>query len=181
MLSLARLTQIRDDLDPDGFPKPRSVELFGVSVSQTSALLICAVMCFRKAFLRLRLLASGGWSIQRSWASERSLISPPVVNRLTGGDSGAPDHPHSGSIRIQGAAAAATVSGRLTNCGVTTRATGPTVPVPSSVEACNKSLLGAMPFTNPAGAAKWLLGLEGGFCSSQASSCCTTGYCISAV
>lgn len=87
-----------------------------------------------------------------------------VVNRLTGGNSGAPDHPSFWfDSRIQGAAAAATVSGRLTSLWRYNKSNGANGAIPSSVAACDKSLLGAMPFTNPAGGRqKWLLGLEGG-------------------
>lgn len=86
-----------------------------------------------------------------------------VVNRLTGGNSGAPDHPSFWfDSRIQGAAAAATVSGRLTSLWRYNKSNGANGAIPSSVGACDKSLLGAMPFTNPGGGRqKWLLGLEG--------------------
>lgn len=86
-----------------------------------------------------------------------------IVNRLTGGNSGAPDHPSFWfDNRIQGAAAVAAVIGRMSSFWRFNKTNGANGAIPTSAAACDKSLLGAMPFTNPAGGKqKWLLGLEG--------------------
>lgn len=87
-----------------------------------------------------------------------------IVNRLTGGNSGAPDHPTFWfDSRIQGSAAATTVIGRMGSLWRYNKSNGANGAIPGSVASCDKSTLGAQPFTNPAGGRKkWLLGLEGG-------------------
>ena len=86
-----------------------------------------------------------------------------IVNRLTGGNSGTPQHWFQAiSARVQGAAPTAPVIGTLNSLWRMDKSDGGNGGIPTSAAACNKSTVGAMPITDPDGSRQqWLLGIEG--------------------
>ena len=86
-----------------------------------------------------------------------------VVNRLSGGNNGTPQHIFSFlSGRIQGAAPTAPVAGTMYSLWRFDQSDGANGGVPSTAAACNKSTVGALPVSDPGGGRQqWLLGIEG--------------------
>ena len=83
-----------------------------------------------------------------------------LVNRLTGGNSGTPEHPFVYfDNRVASAAAAATVAGRYTSLWQYNKAASTRGSAPGAVAAPTEATTGALPFTDPGGGRqKWLLG-----------------------
>ena len=86
-----------------------------------------------------------------------------VVNRLTGGNNGTPQHIFSFmSGRIQGAAPTAPVVGTLHSLWRYDQSDGANGGIPGAAAACIKSTVGALPISDPgSGRQQWLLGIEG--------------------
>ena len=93
-----------------------------------------------------------------------------VVNRLTGGNSGTPQHIFSFlSGRVQGAAPTVPVIGTLYSLWRHDQTDGANGSIPTTAAACNKATVGALPVANPGGGRQqWLLGVEGILNSSGA-------------
>lgn len=85
-----------------------------------------------------------------------------VVNRLTGGNSGTPQHRFAFlDGRIQAAAATAPVANRWTSLWSYNQSDGANGATPGAAAVPNRSTIGAMPIVNPAGGRQqWLLGVE---------------------
>lgn len=85
-----------------------------------------------------------------------------IVNRLTGGNSGTPQHIFSFlDGRVQAAAATAPIAARWTSFWRYNQTDGANGALPSSVTAPDRTTLGAMPIDNPGGGREqWLLGIE---------------------
>ena len=85
-----------------------------------------------------------------------------IANRITGGNSGTPDHAwHWIDNRIDAAAANATVAGRLTSLWKYNKSNGANGANPTTVAAPDRTTTGAMGQANAgSGREKWLLGLE---------------------
>lgn len=86
-----------------------------------------------------------------------------IANRLTGGNSGAPQHAFAMlDGRIQSAAAAAPVINRWTSLWQYNKTDGSNGAVPTTVLAPGKATIGATPLADPgSGKQQWLLGVEG--------------------
>lgn len=85
-----------------------------------------------------------------------------IINRLTGGNSGNPQHPAFWfDSRIQAAAAVNTVSGQITSLWRYNKTNGANGATPSAAAVPDRSTLGALGQSNPTGGRQlWLLGLE---------------------
>lgn len=85
-----------------------------------------------------------------------------IANRITGGNSGTPEHAwHWIDNRVGAAAATATVAGRLSSLWRYNKSNGANGAAPGAVAAPDRTTLGAMGQANPGGGReKWLLGLE---------------------
>lgn len=86
-----------------------------------------------------------------------------IINRLTGGNSGTPQHPFFFfDSRVQAAAAAPTVYGQFTSLWRYNKSNGANAAVPTTVAAPTRSTLGALGQANPSGGRQlWCLGFEG--------------------
>jgi hypothetical protein len=86
-----------------------------------------------------------------------------IVNRLTGGNNGTPEHVFCWvDSRIGGAAAAATVAGRMTSLWQYNKAPGGQGAVPTSAAVPDNGTAGGLFQTAPGGGReKWLLGMVG--------------------
>lgn len=85
-----------------------------------------------------------------------------IVNRLTGGNSGTPQHIFSFlDGRVQSAAATAPVASRWTSLWRYNQTDGANGGLPAAVAAPDRTTVGALPITNPGGGREqWLLGVE---------------------
>lgn len=86
-----------------------------------------------------------------------------IANRLTGGNSGTPEHLwHFFDSRIQSAAATATVASRMTSLWRYNKTNGASAGIPTTTAAKpTRTTLGALGQANPGGGRqKWLLGVE---------------------
>ena len=86
-----------------------------------------------------------------------------IVNRLSGGNSGTPQHVFSFlSGRIQGAVPTAPVASTMHSLWRYDQSDGANGAIPGSAGVCNRSTIGALPVNNPGGGRQqWLLGIEG--------------------
>jgi hypothetical protein len=85
-----------------------------------------------------------------------------IVNRLTGGNSGTPQHIFSQlDGRIQAAAAAAPVANKWLSLWQYNQSNGANGAAPGAVEIPTRATIGSQPFVNPTGGRQqWLLGIE---------------------
>lgn len=85
-----------------------------------------------------------------------------IINRLSGGNSGTPQHRFAFlDGRIQAAAASAPVANRWTSLWRYNQSDGANGAAPTTVAIPDRSTVGAMPITNPGGGRQqWLLGIE---------------------
>lgn len=85
-----------------------------------------------------------------------------IINRLSGGNSGTPQHRFAFlDGRIQSAAATAPVANRWTSLWRYNQSDGANGAAPTTVAIPNRSTVGAMPIANPgSGRQQWLLGVE---------------------
>lgn len=85
-----------------------------------------------------------------------------IANRLTGGNSGTPEHlPHWIDGRIQAAAAVATIAARMTSLWRYNKSNGGNGATPGAAAIPTRATLGALGQANPGGGRqKWLMGVQ---------------------